>query len=309
MLVSQLMKRDIIQYNLTDEQFKIAHKKAEFLKDKFNYDDTFQGSLGETTFERETGLSFIDESNYDFILPNGDTIDVKTNTCENGIPNENFTCKIYRIGQNTKYLVFYMVSIKRKLIWIMGYILKDDFLSNCNVVEEGKYFPDGSHIANRKTYLIKAKYLTPWKNFRKDFCKMSERWKIRVYLAGWSNDVNYRKEAIEKYGNLFDFVDPMCITWEEVNQNVNKNVNEIWLVKRDKKLIDSCEILVAHLEYLQYGEIMIGTLMEIMYAYDHGIPIFLISSEDKILNNAWLRFHYKKGFKNVEECFNYLGGK
>jgi nucleoside 2-deoxyribosyltransferase len=137
---------------------------------------------------------------------------------------------------------------------------------------------------------------------------MSERWKLKIYLAGFSKDLEYRKFAIKYYGNLFELVDPMCITWDDVNNNVNKNVTDIWLIKRDKKLIDDCDILVARIEYLPTGEIMVGTIMEIMYAYDHGIPVFLISSEDKILNNAWLKFHYKKGFKTVEECFEYLSG-
>lgn len=137
-----------------------------------------------------------------------------------------------------------------------------------------------------------------------------EHWRFKIYLAGYSNDLEYRKKAIDKYGNLIDFIDPMCITWNDVSSNVCDNVSEIWLVKRDKKLIDQCDILVANIEYLPHGEIMIGTLMECMYAYDHGIPIFLISSEDRIRNNAWLKFHYRKSFKTIDECFNFIiGGK
>jgi nucleoside 2-deoxyribosyltransferase len=135
-----------------------------------------------------------------------------------------------------------------------------------------------------------------------------EKWKFTIYLAGYSNNTEYRKIAMEKYGDQIDLIDPMCITWDDVNSNVCKNVSNLWLVKRDKKLIDQCDILVANIEYLPYGEIMIGTLMEIMYAYDHGIPIFLISSENKILNNAWLTAHYKYGFKTIEECFEFILG-
>jgi len=135
-----------------------------------------------------------------------------------------------------------------------------------------------------------------------------EHWKFTIYLAGYSNDREYRKEVIDKYGQLIDFIDPMCITWQDVNENVNPNVSDIWLIKRDKKLIDSCDIMVAKIEYLPYGEIQIGTIMEIMYAFDHGIPVFLISSEPKILNNAWLKFHYKKGFGSIDECFECVLG-
>ena len=135
---------------------------------------------------------------------------------------------------------------------------------------------------------------------------MSEQWKLKIYLAGYSNDLEYRRITIEKYGHLIDFVDPMTITWTDVNSNVSKNVNYIWLIKRDKKLIDQCDILVAKIEYLPYGQIMIGTLMEVMYAFEHGIPVFLISESDYIRNNAWLKFHYEKVFSGIEECFDYI---
>jgi nucleoside 2-deoxyribosyltransferase len=136
-----------------------------------------------------------------------------------------------------------------------------------------------------------------------------ENWKFKIYLAGYSKDLKYRKESIEKYGNKIDFIDPMCITWDDVNTNICKNVSELWLVRRDKKLIDQCDILVANAEYLPYGEMMIGTPMEIMYAYDKGIPVYLISSNDNILNNAWFKFHYRKGFKTIEDCFEFILNK
>lgn len=136
---------------------------------------------------------------------------------------------------------------------------------------------------------------------------MNERWKLKCYLAGWSKDLEYRKYTIEKYGDKFELVDPMVITWDDVHKNVPKNIQDTWLVKRDKKLINGCDVLIAKVEYLPFREIMVGTLMEIVHSYDHGIPVFLISSEDCILNNAWLKFHSKERFKTIDECFEFLG--
>jgi nucleoside 2-deoxyribosyltransferase len=130
-----------------------------------------------------------------------------------------------------------------------------------------------------------------------------ENFKLKIYLAGYSKDLEYRKETIEKYGEHFDFVDPMTISWQDVYDNVPKNVNHIWLVKRDKRLIDSCDMLVAKVEHLCKNEIQIGTLMECMYAYDKGIPIYLISSDEGIRENAWLKFHYTKAFYSITNCF------
>lgn len=135
---------------------------------------------------------------------------------------------------------------------------------------------------------------------------MRENWKLKIYLAGYSKDLEYRKIIKEKYSNNLIFIDPMVITWDDVYKNVPSNVNDIWLIKRDKKLIDQCDILVAKIEFLPKGKIMIGTIMEFMYAFDHGIPVYLISSEKEIINNAWLKFHYKKAFFDIEECFDFI---
>jgi nucleoside 2-deoxyribosyltransferase len=135
---------------------------------------------------------------------------------------------------------------------------------------------------------------------------MNEQWLLKIYLAGYSKDLEYRRIVKEKYGDKLILVDPMTITWIDVNKNVNKNVNDIWLIRRDKKLINDCDMLVARCEYLPYGDLSIGTYLEIMYAYDHGIPVFLISSEERIRNNAWLKFHYKKAFSNIDDCFNFI---
>lgn len=136
-----------------------------------------------------------------------------------------------------------------------------------------------------------------------------EEWRFKIYLAGYSRDLEYRKIAIEKYGDKLILIDPMNITWDEVYSNVGKELSHVWLIKRDKKLIDSCDILVAKVEYLPQGEIMVGTIMEIMYANEHVIPVFLISSEEKIRNNAWFKFHYRKAFETIEDCFDYIVDK
>ncbi len=135
---------------------------------------------------------------------------------------------------------------------------------------------------------------------------MKERWETRIYLAGWSQDLEYRRDAILHYGNAFDLVNPMSITWDDINQNVNKNLQDTWLVKRDKRLIDTCDILVAKVEHVPVGEIMVGTFMEIFYAYENCVPVFLISSDEKIRSNSWLKFHCKMAFESLNKCFEYL---
>lgn len=135
---------------------------------------------------------------------------------------------------------------------------------------------------------------------------MEEDIKFTIYLAGYHKDTEYRKYTIEKFKEKFNLIDPMTITFKDVYTNIGKELSDIYLVRRDKKLIDKCDILVAKVEYLPQNEIMIGTLMEIMYAYSKGIPVFLISSSEDILENPWLLFHCQGFFNSVEECFNFI---
>lgn len=137
---------------------------------------------------------------------------------------------------------------------------------------------------------------------------MSEReiWKLRIYLAGYSKDLEYREIVKEKYEHKAILIDPMTITGDDIIDNSTTKLDDIWLVKRDKRLIDECDILVAHIEYKPYGEIMIGTLMEIIHAFHKGIPCFVISSEEYIRENPWLTFHIRKAFKSIDDCFDYI---
>lgn len=134
----------------------------------------------------------------------------------------------------------------------------------------------------------------------------SEKWKLTAYLAGYSKDFEYRRIAKEKYGDKIELIDPMTINWDLVHNNAETKLYDIWLINRDKKLIDKCDMVIANIEFLPEGEIMIGTLMEIMHAYHRGIPIFVISSQSYIRENPWLTFHIKKAFNTIDECFKYI---
>ena len=129
--------------------------------------------------------------------------------------------------------------------------------------------------------------------------------KMCVYLAGYNKDIKYRLDVIKKYGDKIYFLDPMTLSFEEINKTFGKMSPE-FLVKRDKNLIDNANILVVKIEYLPYGEMIIGSLMEIMYAFTKGIPVYVVSSELNIRKNAWISYHSKKSFSSMDECFDYI---
>jgi len=131
---------------------------------------------------------------------------------------------------------------------------------------------------------------------------MKENLKLRIYLAGWSGESEYRRYTKEKYDENFDLVDPMTITRNQVLEKIGMNCYETFIVMRDKKLILSCDILVAYITRTSFG-----TIFEMGYAYEHGIPIYVIDPNKQFRNEPWLSFHTKYFFNSIDDCFNYLG--
>ena len=135
---------------------------------------------------------------------------------------------------------------------------------------------------------------------------IDEKLKFTLYLAGPWRDTEYRSIIKEKYDNNFILLDPMTMTFDKVYNDIGKDLSDIYLIRRDKKMIDQCDIVIAKVEHLPPGQIMIGTIMEIMYSCTRNIPVFLISSSDDLLTNPWLKFHTRKQFHSIEECFKYI---
>jgi len=125
------------------------------------------------------------------------------------------------------------------------------------------------------------------------------------YLAGWSQYTEYREFAIKNYGDKVNLLNPMSITHLEVIDNIGKNEYDTYIVRRDKKLILSSDILVAYLG--DQGSTW-GTTMEIIFAYENGVPVYVIDTTlgMKNYNDAWVKFHTKKVFDSITECFEYI---
>jgi len=135
---------------------------------------------------------------------------------------------------------------------------------------------------------------------------MDKKHKFTVYLAGYSKYSEYRKIVKEKYSEYINLIDPVDYKLEDVYKDIGNELSDTYIVRKDKKSIEQCDILVAKIEYPQHKEISIGTIMECMYAFMKGIPVFIISSDEDILNDIWLKFHSKNRFKTIEHCFAFI---
>jgi len=128
--------------------------------------------------------------------------------------------------------------------------------------------------------------------------------KLTVYLSGYSQELEYRKTAKEYCSDKLDLIDPMDITWSEVTKKIGENCDYVYIVQRDKRLILQSDILVAYIRRLSFG-----TIAEIMFSFDHGVPVYVICDNDQFLEDAWLLFHSTKQFRRLEDCFDFIMGK
>lgn len=138
--------------------------------------------------------------------------------------------------------------------------------------------------------------------------------KTKIYLAGKADLFEYRKYCIDTYSKWFEIVNPIKndneiiknmtgFTPEEIikdNIAISDKAREK-IVETDKYLIDECNFLVAYI-----NEPSFGTAMEIAYAHDNGMCIFVITTNNKILNDIWLSVHVYKYFDSIDRCFEWI---
>ena len=135
---------------------------------------------------------------------------------------------------------------------------------------------------------------------------------LRIYLAGPANELEYRKEIQENYGTVYDygyvyeFIDPIQLTPPFVGITLEDVLNgrvvldlsqKISIVENDKILILSCKAVIAHVE-----KFTCGTCMEIFFAYENKIPVYLISSISSIRSDVWIGVHTHKITNSIDDC-------
>ena len=129
---------------------------------------------------------------------------------------------------------------------------------------------------------------------------------MKVYLSGSVREEKYRDYVIEKYSDVLRIFDPMrSIDEKLIDKAVNKerlNDHEISrIVLFDKAAIKKCDILVAYMEIYSAG-----TIMEILYTYEHDIPVIIIDPLKNMREDIWIRYHSLKFLDSIDECFDYI---
>jgi len=73
------------------------------------------------------------------------------------------------------------------------------------------------------------------------------------------------------------------------------------LVHRDTLLICYSDGMIAIID----GSLSYGTIQEMVYAYDFGVPVYAVISNGHI-GHPWLRYHSKETFESLEQLTAFL---
>lgn len=104
--------------------------------------------------------------------------------------------------------------------------------------------------------------------------------KVRVYLAGYSFESEYRRDAKKNFGDKFDLVDPFTDNPAEGEADYKG------IVEGDKELIWGCDCILAYINTISWG-----TAMEIIYAWENDIPVFIACINKAHANHHWVKYH------------------
>jgi nucleoside 2-deoxyribosyltransferase len=115
----------------------------------------------------------------------------------------------------------------------------------------------------------------------------------RIYLAG----TLYSSDSLDAYWkpkfagslseDMYTLYDP---------NPINGSGEEVVAV--DKKIIESCDFLVAYVKKASFG-----TAMGIIHAFNQqNITVFLIDPDNNAQTNPWLSYHSHGIFDSVQKC-------
>ena len=119
--------------------------------------------------------------------------------------------------------------------------------------------------------------------------------KMKVYVSGAIDETEYRIKVEQDYDGDPDFelYDPMAV-------NVG-SMTDGEIVITDKEAILNSHVVVAYVE-----KYTAGTIMEIEFAHMNNVPVMLITTSQKILDDKWIKFHVTTTFGTIEQCFDYM---
>jgi len=123
---------------------------------------------------------------------------------------------------------------------------------------------------------------------------LSHPWKSRAYVRKW--ELNIEKQT--GITLLNPFYDEPRREVDEIDNGTREeyDLDPYMIVQRDIAAIRRCEGVVAIID----GGTSYGTIMEIVYAFSMGKPVYLICTNGQE-KHPWLRYHCLTIFTSFKE--------
>jgi hypothetical protein len=163
--------KKMIEIDITDKMLYIASKKAKemgALRGSITNGGGNQvGFLGECLVSSFFKIPFNNTYEYDFILPNGETIDVKTKTTT-VVPRSDYDCSVaaWNKSQACDYYVFTRVKKSLDKGWILGYLPKDTYYKEAVKLKKGEVDPSNNFTVKSDCYNVKINQLFDINNLK-----------------------------------------------------------------------------------------------------------------------------------------------
>ena len=139
----------MIEVQITEEMIENAEEKAREMGKLRNSilrgEGSVAGFIGEQIALKVLGGEWSNTYEYDMILPDGRTVDVKTK--QRGVPpRSHYNCSVSNFNPNQKCDLYGFVSIlkNRKKGWFLGTIPKQEFMDRAMFATQGTHDPSNN---------------------------------------------------------------------------------------------------------------------------------------------------------------------
>jgi nucleoside 2-deoxyribosyltransferase len=121
---------------------------------------------------------------------------------------------------------------------------------------------------------------------------------MKVYLCGPINGCTDEeckdwREFVKQ--RLSDTLDPMCRDYRGREAECY-----VEIVEGDKEDIDTADVLLVN-----YDKPSVGTSMEILYAWNQGIPV-VVACKPETSISPWLRYHSTKMVHSFDDAIKWI---
>ena len=156
----------MIEVEVTKEMLEEARKKSGELGVLRNSiskgSGNVAGFLGELLANKVLKGELKNTYEYDIVLKDGKTVDVKTKHC-NAPPRGNYECSVAAFNTKQKCDMYCFVRLKTDYTkgWVLGVYDKSKYFSDSKFLRKGDVDPDNNFVVKSDCYNIRIDKLTP----------------------------------------------------------------------------------------------------------------------------------------------------